>query len=462
MAISSQTSNYTSYKYIVTANEPGPFHTIQSCLDYVQALGESTTIFVRPGTYTEDLTLYSGINIMGSSEGQVIIYGEHTPPDSGSIIFTNITLRSDSSVLVSAVAGTTDIMFKDCTFKTSIFVVDCINWSGYIHFDSCLEQSISNGILNNTGGSALEILDSSLGSGVTSMVASGVTRIYGSRIYVPITLSGPSYIDTSYLEGSVVITGTEDVTLTGTKINSGSDTAIIATTTGLVTVENCTINATGLLAIDGSSSVKLVSCSFSDVDDIAGSIVLPLNSEFRASKGKFQSLLEITDGALSVNGTGYGNNGQVLIGNTATNKAVWASITTTGVLEKTEGAGSLTLHVPSLGLPYVVATSDITAVSNTAYSVQHATPASLLTITLPAVVDSTAGDVIHIMGYTAGGWSIAQSDASHQIIFGNQATTVGATGSLSSTNQYDCVTIRCITGSIWQVETGPQGNLTVV
>jgi len=462
MAISSQTSVYNSYKYIVTSTEPGPFHTIQSCLDYVQALGETTTILVRPGTYTENLTLYTGINITGASEGQVIIVGAHTPPAAGSIVLTNLTLQSATSVLVSAAAGTTDIVFQDCTFGTSIFVVDCANWTGALHFDNCLEQSASNGIVNNTGGSAVEILNSSIGAGIAPMVASGITRIFGSRVYVPVTLSGASSIDTSYIEGALVLTGTADITLTSSKINSGAATAITTTTTGLVRIESCIIHTTGLTVIDGTSSVELTSCSFGDTDTIAGTIVLSLASEFKSTRGKIVSYLELEDAAFRCNSTDP-DNGMVLIGNTVTNKPVWANITSSdSSIIITNGANTLDITAHAGGLPYVVATADLTAAPNTAYSIQHGTPANLLTVTLPAVASSTAGDVIHIMGYTSGGWKIAQSDAAHQIIFGNQATTVGVGGSLASTLQYDCVTIRCITTSIWQVETGPQGNLTVV
>lgn len=170
--------------------------------------------------------------------------------------------------------------------------------------------------------------------------------------------------------------------------------------------------------------------------------------------------LTITDGKLSLQATDC-TVGQIVVGQT-NGKPKWATLSVSGVITKAEGEGTLGLTVPASALPYVVATADLTATPNTAYSIQHGTPANLLTVTLPAVASSTAGDVIHIMGYTSGGWKIAQSDAAHQIIFGNQATTVGVGGSLASTLQYDCVTIRCITTSIWQVETGPQGNLTVV
>lgn len=457
MAISNQTSNYTSYKYIVTNTDTGPFHTIQSCLDYVQALGETTTILVRPGTYIEDLTLYSGINITGGSEGQVIVVGEHTPPAAGTVVLTNLTLQSATSVLVSAAAGTTDITFQDCTFSTSIFAVDCANWTGPIHFDNCLEQSLSNGIVNNTGGSAIEILNSSIGAGIAPMVASGVTRIFSSRIYAPMTLSGASSLDTSYLEGALTITGTSDVTITSTKINSGAATAITTTTTGLVSIENCVIDATGLTAIDGTSSVELSSCSFADVDTIAGTIVLTMTSEFKAAKGKFRSYLEIEDGTIRANGTDP-DDGMVLIGNTATNKPVWANITSTdGSLAITNGANTINLSVVG-GADWQVATASMNAVAGNGYITKIAVP-GLLTYTLPAT--APLGSIIEITGYTVGGWAIAQL-AGQSIHVAGSTTTPGVGGSLASTAQYDSVRLVCVTADTeWNV-IASVGNLTIV
>ena len=56
---------------------------------------------------------------------------------------------------------------------------------------------------------------------------------------------------------------------------------------------------------------------------------------------------------------------------------------------------------------------------------------------------------------------VLQSDAAHQIFFGSSAgTTVGATGHLDSTNQYDSVALVALTTKTWSVIVSV-GNLTV-
>lgn len=80
--------------------------------------------------------------------------------------------------------------------------------------------------------------------------------------------------------------------------------------------------------------------------------------------------------------------------------------------------------------------------------------------TLPAA--AAIGDEFIIIGALAGttGWQVAQ--ATGQIIhFGTSATTV-TTGTLTSTNQYDCVTLRCTTVNTTFTAYPAQGNLTVV
>jgi len=85
--------------------------------------------------------------------------------------------------------------------------------------------------------------------------------------------------------------------------------------------------------------------------------------------------------------------------------------------------------------------------------------AGLTTFTLP--VTASVGDKIMIMGEGAGGWSIAQN-AGQSIRFGNVSTTVGAGGSLDSTNQWDVVTIKCrVADTTWSV-TSNKGVLNVL
>lgn len=88
-------------------------------------------------------------------------------------------------------------------------------------------------------------------------------------------------------------------------------------------------------------------------------------------------------------------------------------------------------------------------------TVYIANNASLVTFTLPASI--AIGQKFEIIGKGAGGWRIAQL-ASQFINFGDTVTTTGVGGSLSSTNQYDAVTITCTTANLQFSCSAPQGQ----
>lgn len=111
---------------------------------------------------------------------------------------------------------------------------------------------------------------------------------------------------------------------------------------------------------------------------------------------------------------------------------------------------------------WVQVTSSTQAVSPaTGYVTDNATQ---VTYTLPA--SPTFGDGFVITGGVSGAatapWTLAQNSG-QQIKFGNSATTVGVSGSLTSTLQYDTVELLCIVAgasAVWVVLESV-GNITV-
>ncbi len=116
-----------------------------------------------------------------------------------------------------------------------------------------------------------------------------------------------------------------------------------------------------------------------------------------------------------------------------------------------------TIGAPSIGYTHVTGTS----VSMTQDNIYGADNSGLVTLTLPTV--ATAGSFIYIWGIGAGGWSIAQNAGQSIKISPSSSTTVGVTGSLSSTGQYDSVILGCIVAnSIWNAICITSNGLTIV
>jgi hypothetical protein len=102
-------------------------------------------------------------------------------------------------------------------------------------------------------------------------------------------------------------------------------------------------------------------------------------------------------------------------------------------------------------------TTSVTMVAGTTY-INNNTGAQTV-YTLPAA--AAIGDEFIIVGALAGanGWQVAQATG-QTVHFGTSTTTV-TTGTITSVNQYDCITLRCTTANTTFTVYPTQGNLTV-
>ena len=87
--------------------------------------------------------------------------------------------------------------------------------------------------------------------------------------------------------------------------------------------------------------------------------------------------------------------------------------------------------------------------------------AGVVALTLPAT--SAIGDVIAIAGNPASaGWSVVQG-AGQRVYIGSSPSTLGAGGSIASSDPSDSLTIVCVAvDTIWVTVGGPQGTITIV
>lgn len=166
--------------------------------------------------------------------------------------------------------------------------------------------------------------------------------------------------------------------------------------------------------------------------------------------------LVVTNGKMNIGGS-TGTDGQIIVAATGAN-ATWASVSAGSGITVTPGVNTLSIAstvVPGLSWSQVGA--DGALVVNTGIVNSKA---GLLTMSLPAA--SAINTIVKIVGWGAGGWIITQA-ANQQILFGNTNTTLGAGGSLASSDKGDTVALICVIADlVWRVMEGPVGNLTVV
>jgi hypothetical protein len=152
-------------------------------------------------------------------------------------------------------------------------------------------------------------------------------------------------------------------------------------------------------------------------------------------------------------------NGELYVGSSG-NAPVATTLTAGTNINITNAPGSITIAAGGIpGISWTTVTG--VSASMSADSGYVTNNAGLVTLTLPTVAG--LGTVLYIAGLGAGGWSIAQNSGQN-INVGSVSTTVGVSGSLSSTNQYDTITLVCIVANTtWSALGAPQSlGLTIV
>lgn len=280
-------------EYVVDANGGAAvnYTTIQSAIDAVQLVGGTAMIWVRPGTYTENLTLYDGLIIRGDNI-QSIITGVHTPPATGAVIFQDLYLTSATDIITSAVAGTTRLRFFNCTANcTNGYMVDCANWTGPIDIFKCNTASTTDGVVNNNlGSSTIVIEDSYVGQGATVLATGGGTlAIASSRIGCGITLSGAtaaSITRGSYVAGTLTTGGTSATIVYNSSIVSGVNTAVTHSSAGTLAIYNSIINSSNATAIGGAGAgiLTLSGVEFPSSSNLSATLTLDYLPDTRSTK----------------------------------------------------------------------------------------------------------------------------------------------------------------------------------
>ena len=279
MAYQTSSNNYLSHRYVVGVGIDA-YPTIQAAINAANAAGGNAVVYIRPGTYTENLTLYSTVSLEGAETTLVAIIGQHTPPTTGSISFTRIEFRATTtdSVLLNANAGTTAVKFTRCSFVVADgYICNLDLWTGNILFRYCAGgASVKNGVVYNTGGSKVEITNSLLGSGTTRvMTVSGITLIDNGKISCPITLSGSAvsvFEGGSTFEGTITTANTVDLQISNSRIPTGTATAITHASSVVLKLSNTVVDTTNAVAIAGTGSVKFSEATFPNSKALAGTI----------------------------------------------------------------------------------------------------------------------------------------------------------------------------------------------
>ena len=281
MPFQTSTNEYQNTKYIVDSSGATPYATIQSAINAANTAAIPAIVYVRPGAYTENLTLYTNISLEGSESTEVTIIGQHTPPNAGSLSFTRIGFISAgaNSVLLSAAAGTTNLKFTRCRFVINNgYICNLVNWSGTLTFRYCNEgASANNGVISNATGSSVVVLSNTIiGTGTgNTMTVNGSSDFFNVKLGCPLTISGAgvSLIEGgSILLGMLTTAGTVNLKIRNSTISTGVISAVTVGSAVALLLNNVVIDTSNAIAIAGTGIVNFNEATFVNSKALAGTI----------------------------------------------------------------------------------------------------------------------------------------------------------------------------------------------
>lgn len=264
-------NNFPVTPFVVGPIGQAGYQTIQSGVNAANAAGGGIVV-VQPGTYTENLTLYSGTHIMGlqfaDAGGGVNIVGTHIPPTSGGFSIQYVSLSSATYIFNSTSAGSAHLVLANVLVTiTNGYTFNLPNWTGKLEsFDVNAAVGTNDGYINNTGGSTIAIFECSVGSGtVNTMIVSGFVLTDAVAIYCPVNFITGSSINCYYttfgnqvtasnnsagsflfcvfgptITAAFTMSSSGDVSLTSSTINSSNNPSVTGTGVGTLSYQDLT------------------------------------------------------------------------------------------------------------------------------------------------------------------------------------------------------------------------------
>lgn len=260
------TNTFCEAKFVVdTDASQGGYTTIAAALT---AATSGSTVFIRPGTYTENLTLKAGVNLTAfgsdsslNATGAVIISGTCTLTTAGTVTISGIQLQTNAAALL-AVTGTlaSVVNLNNCYLNcgTSAITYSSSSASSAININNC------KGNISTTGIAAF----SHSSAGVLTMKYCSITNT-GLSTTAATASAGTFDCEYNYLEFTVTSSSTNSFIIRNNHFN----------TAGINTV-CCTIGGSGTNTANASvfSSGSASSLSIGGTLTIIGCQILSANT----------------------------------------------------------------------------------------------------------------------------------------------------------------------------------------
>jgi len=270
-------------KWIVDPTvDRGTHQTIAAAL---AAASSGETIFIRPGTYTEDVTLKAGVNLSAfacdAATPNVTIAGNCSFASAGTLTISNIRLQTNSAAFLTVSGSAASIVnlqncYLNCTNNTGISFTTS-SASATIVLRNCNGDlgAIGIGLYSMSSTGTLNIQFSQMSNSGASVTASsnsaGLVQLSKSTLNIPFSTSSTGSIN--IFAGTTITTSatnTACLTMAGTGTgrselclyDSGTASAISIGVGCSYTVLSSTIRSSNTNPITGAGTINYAGLSF--------------------------------------------------------------------------------------------------------------------------------------------------------------------------------------------------------
>lgn len=275
------TNNYGPARIIVAPSAANGTHTTIASAIADAVSGD--TIFIRDGTYTENLTLKAGVNLVAwngaDQSSQVEIIGKCSMTTAGTVVIGNIRLQTNGDYFLEISGSAASAVFLrecylECSDHTGISSTSSSS-SSRVEIVRCDGNILTTGISlyeHNTPGELnihYSFIFNSGNSTTASTAASGDHRIFYSKLKFPITTSSNCVFVSQWNDHDNEETNSTSITHGGHvnsridhgTIRSGTATAISISTEMFVVMSD--ITTSNASAIAGAGTLRFTGLSFS-------------------------------------------------------------------------------------------------------------------------------------------------------------------------------------------------------
>lgn len=276
----------------------GTHTTIQSAVDDCALIGTAQYVFIRPGTYIEDISLPQNVSLVNFAGDEyscrVIIRGKMTVATGVASSATGIQFENPSGSLIDMTAGTMFFTLIDCAVFASGGTAFLLGPSTNFIMDNCTGNlqsalvSYFTAVGVNGGNCAITLYSCTLFNSLLGTTANTLTycnlNVYNTRFYGNIVTTGSAAFELmfshfgAFNSACFALTGGTGVVCTDCSFVSGSGTALtIGAGTGMF-LYNCFVSSSNATAMSGAGFVNYTPIIFNLTNTITVTTQTPIGS----------------------------------------------------------------------------------------------------------------------------------------------------------------------------------------